>query len=348
MAYSTIPKSTSYFNTKLYTGDGEPAGNAITGVGFQPDWVWIKERSSTSSNSLFDAVRGATKNISSNLTSAEATESDSLLSFDSDGFTVGANNGVNEPPQTYASWNWKANGSGSSNTDGTITSTVSANTTSGFSIVSYTGNGSSGATVGHGLGSAPKMIILKELNNATDWFVYHNGIGATKYLSLNDADAAVTTAAAWNDTAPSSSVFTLGNGTDLNGSSDNYIAYCFAEKQGFSKFGSYEGNGNADGVFIYTVFKPAFAIIKSYNTAARNCTIQDNKRSSVGGPNPNDKWLYTNSSEAEYDAASNPMDFVSNGFKLRNTGSYQNQNAYIYMAFGQPIVSTNGVIATAR
>ena len=235
MAYTTINKSSLHFNTKLYTGTG--SSNAQTGIGFQPDLTWIKSRSNTYSHSWTDAVRGVTKKLASNNSNAEYTSTTEITSFDSDGFTVGTDAGVNNSSSTFASWNWKANGQGSANSDGTITTTyTSANTTSGFSIVKYTGNGASGATVGHGLGSAPKMVIVKELNNAsTDWYIYHAGIGATKFIRLNLTNATNTTAAAWNDTAPSSSVFTLGNGTDLNGSSDNYIAYCFAEKTGFSK-----------------------------------------------------------------------------------------------------------------
>jgi hypothetical protein len=345
MAYTTINKSTDYFNTKLWTGTG--AENAISSVGFQPDFTWIKRRE-INSHRLFDAVRGATKFIESDSTAAEVTDAQELKSFDSDGFTLGTATKVNASGGTYASWNWKANGQGSSNTDGSINTTyTSANTTSGFSISQFTGTGST-ATVGHGLGVAPKLIIAKALGTTSSWWVYHASVNSTNtdgYLVLNSDAATADDATIWTTTAPTSSVFSIGSAI----SAHDYVAYCFAEKQGFSKFGSYEGNGNADGSFIYTGFKPAFIMIKSYNTAARNWTIQDNKRSSVGGPNPNDKWLYANSSEAEANQAGNPMDFLSNGFKLRNTGSYQNQNAYIYMAFAEaPLVGSNNVPATAR
>jgi hypothetical protein len=199
-----INKPSEYFNTKLWTGTG--AENAITGVGFQPDWVWIKNRDAAEHNKLYDAVRGATKNIYSNLANAEGTDAQSLKSFDSDGFTLGTESALNASGQDIVGWSWKANGSGVSNTDGDITSTVSANTTSGFSIVSYTGNGSAGATVGHGLGVTPKMVIVKRRDGAVNWIVYHTGIGATKYIQLNE-DGAETLQSSYNmfnSTAPSS------------------------------------------------------------------------------------------------------------------------------------------------
>ena len=343
MAYSAIPKSTSYFNTKLYTGNGS-TNTAQTGVGFQPDWTWIKERSSTSSHILTDAVRGANKSLSSNLQSGESTETQSLMSFDSDGFTVGSGGGVNENSQTYAAWNWKANGTGSSNTDGDITSTVSTNTTSGFSIVKYTGNGSTNQTVGHGLGSVPKLIINKQLTTQ-NWFVYHHSIGNTDVLKLNTTDAK-TTSSAWNNTTPTSSVFTIGTSSSTNVSGEDFINYCFAEKTGFSKFGSYVGNANADGTFIYTGFKPSFIMIKRTDTTG-DWLMKDNKRPTV--QNPVTSLLYPNQSYAEATGV-NDADFISTGYKIRTTGTAENASGgtYIYMAFGQPIVSTNNVIATAR
>jgi hypothetical protein len=340
MAYTTINKSTDYFNTVLYNGTG--SSQSITGVGFQPDWLWQKSRSNTQDGRIFDAVRGGSKLIYPSLTNAESTDAQLITSFDSDGFTMGSSgSNVNDSGTTNVAWNWKANGAGSSNTDGGITSTVSANTTSGFSIVTYTSGGGSG-TVGHGLNSVPKVMFYKPLSTSGGWDVYHHSLGISNRLNLHN-DAAQS--AGYFQTLPTNLVFTEPNLY----SGQSVIMYCFAEKKGFSKFGSYEGNTNTDGVFIYTGFKPAFIMIKSYNTAVRNWTIQDNKRSSSGGSNPNDKWLYANSSEAEANQASNPMDFLSNGFKLRNTGSYQNQNAYIYMAFAEaPLVGSNNVPATAR
>jgi hypothetical protein len=266
-----------YFNTVLYTGNG--SGQSITGVGFSPEFLWLKERTSTSSHRLSDIIRGTNKQLSSNALDAEETISTVVSSYDSDGFTVGADNGSNESGQTYVSWNWKANGSGVSNTSGSITSTVSANTTSGFSIVSYTGNVTAGATVGHGLGSTPAMIIFKERNSVTNWVVYHHkntSAPETDYLYLNTTGATADYVGYFNNTLPTSSVFSLGNDGGINGSGDTYIAYCFAEKQGYSKFGSYTGNGNADGTFVYTGFKPAYVNLK--NRCCKDWIIKDNKR----------------------------------------------------------------------
>ena len=342
MAYTTIKKSTDYFNTKLYTGNGSN-GNAITGVGFQPDWVWIKNRDVAYWHQTFDAVRGASSGtLYTNQTSAEDFGGGALLSsFDSDGFTVNSNSGCNGNGEDLVAWNWLGANGTASNTDGSITSTVSANTTSGFSIVSYTGNETTGATVGHGLSSTPKMIILKNRNSTDDWVVYHESLGNTQSIRLNLTNASATTPASFNNTSPTSSVFTLGDWTGVNGSS--MIAYCFAEKQGFSKFGSYTGNGSTDGTFVYTGFKPAFVIFKN-TTNTNNWSIRDNKRDSF---NAGDSNLFANLSDAE--SSSNDIDFLSNGFKLRNAGGNWNTsgNTYIYMAFAEePLVGDNP--ATAR
>ena len=342
MAYTTINKSTDYFNTKLYTGNGST--NAITGVGFQPDFTWIKSRTEGYGHSLFDAVRGVTKAIASEGTGAEYTFSTGLTAFGSDGFTLGSGTVVNNNSQNHASWNWKANGAGSANTDGSISSTVSVNTTSGFSIVSYTGNGSAGATIGHGLSAVPKMMIIKGRSFSDDWIVYHKNIGATKDLRLNLTNAASTNSGPFNNTEPTSSLFTVGSGTATNNGSATFIAYCFAEKKGYSKFGSYTGNGNADGTFVYTGFKPAFLIIKKTN-AAKNWFLHDDKRL---GYNPSNSYVNPNLSAAEY--AGTDLDIVSNGFKMKSTGGGHNENGhtYIYMAFGQSLVGSNNVPCTAR
>jgi len=334
-----------YFNTKLYTGNGST--NAITGVGFQPDWTWIKQRSATRSHMLFDAIRGATYRLSSDTNEANGQYSTSLTAFNTDGFTLGAFNDVNASSGTFASWNWKANGSGSSNTDGSINTTyTSANTTSGFSIIQYTGNGSAGATIGHGLGVAPKMFITKKINTADDWIIYHASLGATKYLKFNTTMAAGTATDAWNDTAPTSSVFSLGSASTTNGNGATFIAYAFAEKTGFSKFGSYTGNGNNDGSFIYLGFKPAFVLCKVSSGTTNDWTLLDNKRDSF---NVAGKRLYPNTSGAESETAR--ADFTANGFKLRGDGTDMNGsgNTYIYMAFAEaPLVGSNNVPATAR
>ena len=232
MAYISFQPN-DYFNTKLYTGNGST--NAITGVGFQPDWVWIKHRGDTHDHNAYDAVRGVTKMITPNENYAESTVSDSLTSFDSDGFTLGNVARSNASGGSLVSWNWKANGQGSSNTDGSINTTyTSANTTSGMSIIQYSGNGTAGATIGHGLGVAPKCVIIKRTDTTSNWIFGTGARGFDKFFYLNTADAETDNAGTFNDTAPSSSLITLGSWNDVNNSSGTYIAYCFAEKKGFN------------------------------------------------------------------------------------------------------------------
>jgi len=345
MAYTTINKSTDYFNTKLYTGNG--GTQSITGVGFQPDWVWIKNRDASENHSKYDIVRGANKVIYSNSTASENTETNGVSSFDSDGFSVGNNGSVNGSSQGQVAWNWKANGAGSSNTDGSITSTVSANTTAGFSIVKWTGNNGAGATVGHGLGSIPKIVLVKNIQQSGyDWVMYHASLGNTKRIWLNLTNAVSTNTGSWNNTTPSSSVFTLGSSGETNGSGE-MIGYCFAEKQGYSKFGSYTGNGNADGSFIYTGFKPAWVMIKKTNDT-HAWRIYDGVRDTH---NLTEKILEPNTSNAEATSGTYVLDLVSNGFKFRGNGDGVNGSgqSFIYMAFAEaPLVGTNGVTAKAR
>jgi len=342
MAYTTINKSSDYFNTKLYTGTG--AENAISDIGFNPDWVWFKKRSASEHHFVYDQVRGALKKIAPSNTNAEGTETQTLKSFDTGGYTLGTSAEVNGSSTTYVAWNWKANGQGSSNTDGSINTTyTSVNTTAGFSISQYTGTGSN-ATVGHGLGVAPSMIITKSLVATQEWCVYHKSIGATKYLFLNETSAEQTGSVYWQDTAPTSSVFSVGTAGPTN-SSSAMIAYCFAEKKGFSKFGLYQGNANANGSFVYTGFKPAFVLLKGKGNTSGWCLI-DNKRNPE---NAVDKKLFANLTNAE--ATADVCDFLSNGFKLRTTDSSQNDSGqgYIYMAFAEePLVSSNEIPATAR
>jgi len=350
MAYATINKPSDYFNTVLYTGNGTT--QSITGVGFQPDWTWIKERSSTSGHEVYDSTRGATKLLSPNATDAEGTNASALTSFDNDGFSVGSGGAVNENTQTYVAWNWLANGgTTSSNTDGSITSTVQANTTAGFSIITYTGNGTSGATIGHGLGKVPKMIIQKSrVRTDYNWQVYHAGVSSdpeTDFLRLNTTAAVADDATVWNDTAPTSSVITLGNSIGGNANNEDIVVYAFAEIKGYSKFGSYKGNGSADGSLVYTGFKPAWLMIHRIDSAGENWQMFDNKRD---GYNVNNDMLKANVAETE-DAAGNFLDLLSNGFKLRETAARHNASGgtYIYMAFAEnPLVGTNGIPATAR
>ena len=339
MAFTTINKSGDYFNTKLYTGNG--GTQSITGVGFQPDFTWLKGRSFADYHVVNDAVRGATKSIYPNDTSSEGTQTNGLTSFDSDGFSIGNWSNINPNGGTLASWNWKANGTGSANTDGSITSTVSANTTAGFSIATFTTLNSTISTVGHGLGVVPDMYIVKTRANSNGWFVYHKDIGNTKFLRL-ETTGAETANAMWNNTSPTSDVFTI-NANNFGASTS--VAYCFAEKQGYSKFGSYTGNSSLDGPFIYTGFKPAFVMLKKSN-AASYWSISDNKRVGYNGDTP---ILRPNTNEIEADIGD--FDLLSNGFKIRsNTGNVNGlNNSYIYMAFAEaPIVGTNGVTAKAR
>ena len=348
MAYISFQPS-DHFNTKLYTGNNTST-QAITGVGFQPDWTWIKVRNTGDSHRLFDAVRGASNYIVTNATVAQSN-SIPLTSFDSDGFTIGSSDVSVNGNYNYVSWNWKANGQGSANSDGTITTTyTSANTTSGVSIIKYTGNSTSGATIGHGLGVEPSVYFCKKTNSAGDnWGFYHKSLGATKYLLLNTNDTAATSAAPWNNTAPTSSVITLGNSTAVNGNTDTFIGYAFAEKKGFSKFGSYKGNNNADGAFIYTGFKPAFIVCRFTGSGnGYDWIMYDNKRPNSANPTPN--ILESNTSDTENTDANFKCDFLSNGFKFRGTESNVNDTSnYLYWAFAEePIVSSNNIPATAR
>jgi len=348
-----INKPTDYFDGKIYLGSASAV--TVTGLNFQPDLVWVKDRDNGNNHCLVDAVRGTGKYISSDLTSAETDNAtNSISAFNSDGFTTGTANPANEAASTtkgFMSWNWLASNTTASNTSGSITSTVSANTTSGFSIVSYTGTASSGATIGHGLGVAPKMIIAKNRSIASNWLVYNYSMSANGdyALFLDSTSAKDNTQDYWGDTEPTSSVFTVGSRQEANGSGNNIIAYCFAEKKGFSKFGSYTGNGNADGTFVYTGFKPSYFLLKS-SSNAEGWQIYDNQRANAY--NPHETYAPTaNDSSAEATSSTYGIDFLSNGVKLRGSGSGINGSgySYIYMAFAEnPLVGTNNIPATAR
>ena len=354
MAYTAIDKPTDYFNTKLTTGTGN--SQAVTGVGFQPDWIWGKRRDSTGHHAVFDSVRGITKGLETNQTNPEFTTTDYYSSFDSDGFTIAAGAGGtgNGSGQTGVHWCWKAGTSftndASATSIGTIDSTGTFNNTSGFSIVSFTGNNTSGATFKHGLNTTPAMVIVqnRNLTNNRDWVVYHQKLtSASYYVYLNSSNGqAGTYSNFWNDTAPNSSVITLGSGdSGTNGSGDTYIAYCFAEKKGYSKCGSYTGNGNNDGTFVHTGFKPAWILAKN-SSASTNWQILDNKRDTF---NTADNTLYPDGNFAEGNGGD--IDFLSNGFKVRNTTTDWNTSGQniIYMAFAEaPLVNSNGIPNNAR
>jgi len=353
MAYTTIDDPSAHFKVQLYTGNGG-ANHAITfddtDTDMQPDLVWIKNRDATDSHCIFDAVRGATKLLSSDSTNAETTDTDTLDSFTSDGFQVDADVKVNTNAEDYVAWCWKANGSGSSNTDGSInTAATSANTTAGFSILTWTANNTAGATVGHGLSSAPKMVIVKNRTSAFQWTIHHQYLTDASYVLIFTTAAQSASTAQFNDTAPSSSVITLGAEGNTNSEDGNsMVAYAFSEIQGFSKFGTYEGNNNADGTFVYTGFTPAYVLVKNIDASGPKWTIQDTKRSPSGGGNPAEARLHPNDTTVE--EADSDIDLLSNGFKIRSTGSYQNDvDTYIYMAFAEaPFANSNGVPCNAR
>jgi len=349
--YTAIDDSGLFMNTVLYTGTG--SSNAITGVGFQPDLVWAKSRSNGTSNTLTDAVRGVTEEIYSESTSAEGTNANGLTAFGADGFTVGSDSGWNGSSRTFVAWNWKANGSGSSNTDGSInTASTSANTTAGFSISKYVGTGSNG-TIGHGLGVVPKIYIVKNLDAVGKWWFFPSFLNdAAKYLDGFTSTGAIQTDGngLTNSTLPTSSLISIGTSSTINISSDNIICYAFAEIAGYSKFSTYVGNGNADGTFVYTGFRPAMVIIKTSSNSGENWHLYDSKRANAF--NPIETYLPDPSlASAEATTSSWGMDFLSNGIKLRGTGSGINGNGYtfIYMAFAEaPFVNSNGVPCNAR
>jgi hypothetical protein len=318
-----------YFAPVLYTGTGS---TQTVSTGFDTNFTWIKNRNSTNSHLLADIVRGNNKVLLSNDTAAEITDSN-YTAFVSGGFSVSGNgNEINNSGAPYISWNWKAGGTGVSNTAGTITSTVSANTTAGFSIVTYTGNNTTGATIGHGLGVAPSMIIIKDRLQGTgyNWNVYHASIGNTQRVFLDATSAAI--AGVWNNTSPTSTVFTLTNNVAVNGT-DNYVAYCFAAVPGYSAFGSYTGNGSTDGPFVYLGFRPRYILFKQTNTT-QDWIVVDTARSPY---NEASQWLYPNLSYFEESGAGRYWDALSNGFKIRNSGTGLNTNGgtYIYAAFAE-------------
>jgi len=352
MSYTTINKSSDHFDTKIYTGNGSSQTLDMDNLGL----LWMKNRTETSNHNLFDVVRGGyytsdpgpnlrpngtTPGSGSDITSAYG------ITFGSSSSTIGSDGGgynYNQNSKSYVGWQWRANGTGSANTDGSITSTVSANTTAGFSIVKYTGTGAN-ATVGHGLSSAPKMIMVKCLSQTDAWGVYHSDVGAGKYLKLNEASAESTATTVF-PTAQTSSFFYLGDSGLVNGSGRTYIAYCFQDVVGYSKCGSYVGNGDVDGTFIFTGHKPKFVLIKRKDGGDHwnipVFTTDTNGTVNTISPNLN---------SAERTMNNNPaIDYYSNGFKLKTVDANYNisDGNYIYIAIGQSIVGSNNIPATAR
>jgi len=358
-AYTTIDNPELYFQTKLYSGDGSTdVSHTFDGSeDMQPDMVWFKRLNGSANHFLYDSVRGANRSLVPNDTDVEATSGEQttfLSSFDSDGFTLGDDsNNVNGSGQSYVLWAWKAGTSftndASATSVGSIDSAGSINTTAGFSIIEWSGS-EANATIAHGLQAVPKMIICKDTSDTYNWGTYHQAIGNTKYLYLNTTAGEGTSSSAWNDTTPTSTVFSVGNAGATNASgTDNMIAYCFSDVQGFSKFGSYTGNGNADSTFVYTGFRPAWVMIKRTTSTVYNWMIFDNKRNTF---NVIDDRLRANTADAEQTGSSTHiLDFVSNGFKIRSSNSAigGGGDPYIYMAFAEaPFVNSNGVPGNAR
>ena len=326
-----------HFNTLLYTGDGAST-HAVTGVGFQPDWVWLKHRTATYHHSVWDSVRGVHKQLYTSGTNAEADESTSVKSFDTDGFTLGNKGNVNNDSgaaNNFVAWNWKANGSGASNTTGSINTTkTSANVDAGFSIITYSGNNTAGATIGHGLSKAPEIVIIKSRTNSNDWWdTYHKDIGAANALHLNDTMAQADRSY-FHDTHPSSSVIYLGSDRSSNGPSETFVAYAFHSVDGYSKVGSYTGNGVADGTFVYLGFRPKYFMLKRTDSADA-WVIYDSAREPENEDDGQDLSLKANATDAE--AAYGNIDFLSNGVKILTTGGYMNNSGspYIYLAFAE-------------
>ena len=357
MAYTTIDDPSQYFHIQLYTGNGTAigsGGNAITNNAnsgnFKPDWTWHKVRSTANDHQIYDSSRGIKIRLNTNATNSDFTLNEGLQSFDTNGFTVGSDNGVNQNSQTFVAWQWKANGgTTSTNSDGSKNTVVQANTTAGFSIVTYSGPSGSGVdTRGHGLGAVPAVVLIKGRGGTENWVMYHHkntSAPETDVLKLNLTNATADESGNFNDTAPTSTVFTSGDTGATNEDGNTYVAYCFAEKQGYSKFGSYTGNGNADGTFIYLGFNPKYFLLKS-TSASQHWYVFDTARDTF---NPSNSALQVSGSSAQ--ETGYPMDFVSNGFKIRHSDGAWNGNGstYIYMAFAEhPFVSSEGVPVTAR
>lgn len=327
-----IKRPNQHFDISLWTGNG-PSSQNITGLNFQPDLVWVKNRSSTRKHNAYDSVRGTSKRLVPDDSAAEDTVA-GVTSFNSNGFTVGEEGDVNANTLTFVGWNWKAGGSSTTvNTSGTISSNVSVNTTAGFSIVTYTGNSTSGATIGHGLSSTPKFVMIKGRSNAYAWIGQHGSLANTGAIFWSTNDAFTVNSVYWNNTSPNSSVVTLGNTVSVNESGQTFVAYCWAEVEGFSRFGSYTGNASTNGPFVYTGFKPEFVMIKRTNATGSWVTF-DAARNTY---NVTNNTLYPDLVNAE-ESGVMLIDFVSNGFKLKSSAVNEinaSGSTYVYMAFAE-------------
>ena len=352
MAYTTINKSDDQFTVVKYTGNGA-SDRAVTS-GFATDLVWIKNRDTSDDNVLFDKLRGGTNYLYSNQTAAEATYSSQDVTFESTGVDVGSYQSINQNSGNIISWHWKA-GTTSGLSGGTITpSAYSINTTSKFGIYTYTGNGVSGATVPHGLGAVPTFIIVKRRDSGSSWTTLSNGAnqsGPNFYGKLNSTDGYASATDRWNDTAPTSSLFTLGNAANVNASGGTFVAYVFCDVTGFFKAGLYQGNNNADGAFVYTGGKPKFILIRP-NIAGKNWFMYDHKRNGMNSDTNayTNKTLWASSANSEANVGNYKLDILSNGFKIRESGTDTNGlgNSYQYFCWMQSLVGSNNIPATAR
>ncbi len=348
MAYSTINKSTAHFDGKTYLGSSSAV--TVSGLEFQPDLVWVKDRDNGNNHCLVDAVRGVGKYLKSDANTNQTTNSSqSISAFTSDGFTTGTGNPANESASTtlgFMSWNWKANGQGSSNTAGSINTTyTSVNSTADFSISTYTGTGST-ATVGHGLSGTPDVVLVKSTNDNTDWRMYHKDIPSanTRAIKLNDVDYWNTDNSWWNNTSPTSTLVTLGSSSTVNQSGNLYVMYCWKSVNGFSKYGSFIGNGNANGSFTYLGFKPKLLIVKNQGASASWVMVDDKRL----GYNVKNRELFANNTNVE--ETNDQIDLLSNGFKMRANSTSINTagRSYLYLAWGQTLVGSNNKPCTAR
>ena len=351
MSFTTINDPSEYFQTTLYTGNA--SSRSITNTGnsdLQPDWVWLKKRNEAQNHTVYDSNRGVSKILFPDGSDAEATSPSVLTAFNSDGFSLSADALGNDNSDTYVSFQWKANGGTTTTNDasatsvGTIDSVYQANTAAGFSIVTYTGAGGN-QTVAHGLGVTPEVIFIKLRSGAGDWTSYHSVLGAEKFMRLNDTNAVGDQATYFQDTAPTSTVFSVGNAGDVNTSSGTHVAYCFKSIKGYSKFGSYLGNADNNGTFVYTGFSPAWLMIKRTDST-QQWNIHDNKRKTY---NQDVAYVFANLNNAEATSSNLYLDFLSNGFRLRNGDDAQNNGTYLYLAFAhQPFVTSSGVPTTAK